>query len=162
MPKISTFLTFDRQAEDAARFYTSIFPHSKIKRITKYLDGTPMPPGTVMTVEFTLDGQEYTALNGGPNFAKFNESVSLYVDCKNQEEIDHYWQALSAGGKEIMCGWLVDKFGVSWQIDSHRVTELMADSDREKAQRAFNAMMKMKKIVIADVEDAAEGAGARH
>ena len=161
MPKITTFLTYDRQAEEAARFYTSIFPHSKIKRITKYLDGTPMPSGTVMTVEFTLDGQEYTALNGGPSF-KFTEAVSLYVDCKNQEEIDRYWEALSAGGEEIMCGWLKDKFGMFWQIDSHRVTELMADSDREKAQRAFNAMMKMKKIVIEDVENAAEGAGTRH
>ena len=161
MPKITTFLTYNNQAEEAARFYTSIFPHSKIKRVTKYLDGTPMPAGTAMTVEFTLDGSEYTALNGGPSF-KFTEAVSLYVDCKNQEEIDHYWAALSAGGEEIMCGWLKDKFGMYWQVDSHRVTELMADSDREKAQRAFNAMMKMKKIVIADVEDAAEGAGARH
>ena len=161
MPKITTFLTYDHQAEEAARFYTSIFPKSKIHRVTKYLDGTPMPAGTVMTVEFTLDGQEYVALNGGPSF-KFTEAVSLYVDCKNQEEIDHYWEALSAGGEEIMCGWLRDKFGMYWQVDSHRVTELMADSDREKAQRAFNAMMKMKKIVIADVENAAEGAAARH
>lgn len=161
MPKITTFLTYDRQAEEAARFYTSIFPHSKIKRVTKYLDGTPMPAGTDMTVEFTLDGEEYVALNGGPSF-KFTEAVSLYVDCKNQEEIDRYWEALSAGGEEIMCGWLKDKFGMYWQVDSHRVTELMADSDREKAQRAFNAMMKMKKIVIEDVENAAEGVGSRH
>ena len=159
MPKITTFLTYNSQAEDAARFYTSIFPKSKIDKVTKYLEGTPMPAGTVMTVEFTLDGEEYVALNGGPSF-KFTEAVSLYVDCKNQEEIDHYWEALSAGGEEIMCGWLRDKFGMFWQVDSKRVTDLMADSDREKAQRAFNAMMKMKKIVIADIERAVEGAGA--
>ena len=161
MPQITTFLTYDRQAEDAVRFYTSIFPKSKIGRITKYLGGTPMPAGTVMTIEFTLDGQEYVALNGGPSF-KFTEAFSLSVDCKDQEEIDRYWKALSAGGEEIMCGWLRDKFGMHWQVGSKRITDLIADSDPEKAQRAFNAMMTMKKLVIADVERAVEGAGTRH
>ena len=161
MPQITTFLTYDRQAEDAVRFYMSIFPKSKIDRITKYLEGTPMPAGTVMTIEFTLDGQEYVALNGGPSF-KFTEAFSLSVDCKDQEEIDRYWKALSAGGEEIMCGWLRDKFGMHWQVGSKRITDLIADSDPEKAQRAFNAMMKMKKLVIADVERAVEGAGTRH
>ena len=161
MPQITTFLTYDRQAEDAVRFYTSIFPKSKIGRITKYLEGTPMPAGTVMTVEFTLDGQDYVALNGGPSF-KFTEAFSLSVDCKDQEEIDRYWKALSAGGEEIMCGWLRDKFGMYWQVGSKKITDLIADSDPEKAQRAFNAMMTMKKLVIADVERAVEGVETRH
>lgn len=161
MPKISTFLTYDNQAEDAARFYTSIFPNSKIDKITKTPEGGGhMPAGTVLVVEFTLEGVKYIALNGGPQFAKFNEAISLSVDCKNQEEIDRYYAALLAGGKELMCGWLVDKFGVSWQVGSHRITDLIADKDPEKAKRAFQAMMTMKKMIIADVERAAEGAPA--
>jgi len=160
MPKIRTFLTYNNEAEDAARFYTSIFPNSKIDKITRTPEGGPSPAGSVLVVEFTLEGEKYIALNGGPQFAKFTEAFSLSVDCKNQEEIDRYYDALLAGGKEVMCGWLVDKFGVSWQVGSHRITELISDKDPERAKRAFQAMMTMKKMIIADVERAAEGAPA--
>ena len=157
MPKITTFLTYKGKAEDAAAFYVSIFPNSRVTRTTGYLEGGPMPVGTVMTVEFELDGEPFIALNGGENF-KFTDGFSLTVDCKDQKEIDHYWSALKAdGGEEVACGWLRDKFGVSWQINTHALSDMLADPDKERANRAFAAMMKMKKIVIADIERAFEG-----
>ena len=162
MPKITTFLTYVDQAEEAARFYTELFPNSKIDHVTRTPEGGPSPAGSVLVVQFTMEGQKYIALNGGPTF-KFTEAFSLSVDCKNQDEIDRYWNALTAdGGKEIACGWLVDRFGVSWQIGSHRIFDLIADKDPERAKRAFQAMMTMTKLNIADVEHAAEGAGSRH
>jgi predicted 3-demethylubiquinone-9 3-methyltransferase (glyoxalase superfamily) len=157
MPKITTFLTYEGSAEDAAAFYVSIFPNSRVTRTTRYLEGAPMPVGTVMTVEFELDGEPFVALNGGEHF-RFTDGISLSVDCKDQKEIDHYWSALTAdGGEEVACGWLRDKFGVSWQINTHVLTDMFADADTERANRAFAAMMKMKKIVIADLERAFEG-----
>ena len=157
MPKITTFLTYEGNAEDAAAFYVSIFPNSRVTRTTRYLEGAPMPAGTVMTVEFELDGEPFVALNGGENF-KFTDGISLSVDCKDQKEIDHYWSALTAdGGEEVACGWLRDKFGVSWQINTHALAEMLADADPERANRVFAAMMKMKKIVIADLERAFKG-----
>ena len=161
MPKITTFLTYAGNAEDAAAFYVSIFPNSRVTRTTRYLEGAPMPVGTVMTVEFELDGEPFVALNGGEHF-KFTDGISLSVDCKDQKEIDHYWSALTAdGGEEVACGWLRDKFGVSWQINTHVLTDMFADADTERANRAFAAMMKMKKIVIADLERAFEGESSR-
>jgi len=160
MPKITTFLTYDRQAEDAVHFYTSIFPNSKTRRITRYAEGGSMPAGTVLVIEFTLDGREYAALNGGPQF-KFTEGVSLSVDCKTQAEIDRYWELLSAGGGEKgQCGWLRDKFGLWWQVGSSRVSDLIADPDPERARRALLTMMGMTRIVIEDMERAVEGAHA--
>ena len=157
MPRITTFLTYKENAEDAAAFYVSIFPNSRVTRTTRYLEGTPIPAGTVMTVEFELDGEPFVALNGGEPF-KFTDGISLSVDCKDQKEIDRYWSALTAdGGEEVACGWLRDKFGVSWQINTHVLTDMLADADTERANRVFAAMMKMKKIVIADIERAYKG-----
>ena len=168
MPKITTFLTYDNQAEEAVRFYTSIFPHSKVERVTRWPEDGPMagdrriPAGTVLVIDFTLDGEHYVALNGGPQF-KFSEGVSLAVDCKNQEEIDRYWEALSAGGgQKGDCGWLKDKFGVSWQVYSKKVIDMIADPDPQRSNRALESMMTMKKLVIADMERAVEGVGSRH
>lgn len=157
MPKITPFLWFDNQAEEAARFYTSIFKNSKIGTITRYGEGLPLPAGTVMTVSFTLDGQEFTALNGGPEF-KFTEAISFYILCENQAEVDHYWEKLTAGGEESVCGWLKDKFGLSWQVVPRQLIELMNDPDREKAQRVTNAMLQMRKIDVALLEEAYEHA----
>jgi predicted 3-demethylubiquinone-9 3-methyltransferase (glyoxalase superfamily) len=155
--KITPFLWFDNNAEEAAKFYTSVFKNSKIMSTSRYGKGGPAPEGTVMTVSFDLEGQEITALNAGPLF-KFNESFSFVVDCKSQEEVDEYWNKLTAdGGQESMCGWLKDKFGLSWQITPTRLIELVTDKDPKKAQRAMDAMMKMRKIVIADIEKAAAG-----
>ncbi len=147
MQKITPFLWFDNQAEEAARYYTSIFKNSKIVELTRYGENMPLPAGTVMTVSFTLDGQEFTALNGGPVF-KFNESVSFYVLCDTQAEVDDYWYKLTAGGEEGQCGWLKDKFGLSWQVVPKALIELMNDKDRKKAQRVTEAMLKMKKIDV--------------
>jgi predicted 3-demethylubiquinone-9 3-methyltransferase (glyoxalase superfamily) len=153
--KITPFLWFDNEAEDAAKFYTSVFKNSKITAITKYGKAGPGPQGSVMTVAFEIEGQPVTALNAGPAF-KFNESFSFVVDCKTQEEVDMYWKKLTAnGGQESMCGWLKDKFGLSWQITPTRLIELISDKDAKKAQRVMEAMMKMKKIIIADLEKAA-------
>jgi len=153
MPKITTFLTYDKQAEDAAKFYTSIFPNSKIKRVSRYGEGTPMPKGSVMVVDFELDGQPFIALNGGPHF-KFSDAISLTVDCKTQQEIDTYWNKLSEGGQQIECGWLRDRFGVSWQVNPKILSDMISDPDPKKAQRVMDAMMKMKKIIIADLQKA--------
>lgn len=145
MPNVTPFLWFDKQAEEAANLYVSIFPNSKI---------TQKNP---MTVSFELDGRAFIALNGGPHF-QFNEAVSFMIDCASQEDVDYYWSRLTAdGGKESQCGWLKDKFGVSWQVAPRRLPELLRDPDREKAGRVMQAMMQMKKIDIAALERAADG-----
>ena len=150
MPKISPFLWFDAQAEEAANFYVSLFPNSKITSVSRF-DGDK-----VMTVGFELDGQKLSALNGGPMF-KFTEAVSFVVDCEDQAEVDRYWDALIAdGGQPSQCAWLKDRFGLSWQIVPKRLFELMSDPDRGRAGRATQAMLKMSKIIIADLEAAAD------
>jgi predicted 3-demethylubiquinone-9 3-methyltransferase (glyoxalase superfamily) len=157
MQKITPFLWFDTEGEDAARFYTSVFPNSKIGEIARYGSAGPRPEGTVMTVSFELDGQRFVALNGGPEFA-FSEAVSFLVNCDTQDEVDSYWSALSEGGEEGPCGWLKDKFGLSWQIVPNRLPELLADPDRERAQRVMEAMLKMRKIEVDELERAAAAA----
>ena len=155
MQKITPFLWFDTQAEEAMNFYTSVFKNSKVGAITRYGEGMPVPAGTVMTASFELEGLTFTALNAGPHF-KFNESISFVIDCGSQEEVDYYWDKLTAdGGKESMCGWLKDKYGLSWQVTPRQLIELTTGPDKEKSQRAMQAMMKMKKIIIADIEKAA-------
>ena len=157
MPKISPFLWFDTQAEEAAKFYVSVFPGSKITKVSRYGEGGPGPKGSVMVVEFVLDGQTVLALNGGPQF-KFNEAISLNVDCKDQAEVDRYWKALGAdGGEEGPCGWLKDKFGLSWQVNPTILTEMLDDPDPKKAKRVMDAMMKMKKIEIPILKKAYDG-----
>ena len=157
MQKITPFLWFDTQGEDAARFYTSVFPNSRIVDIQRYGEAGPRDAGTVMTVAFELEGQRFVALNGGPDFT-FNEAISFEVECGDQDEVDGYWDTLSDGGEPGPCGWLKDRFGVSWQIVPKRLTELLADDDREKAQRVMGAMLRMGKIDVAELERAAEGA----
>jgi predicted 3-demethylubiquinone-9 3-methyltransferase (glyoxalase superfamily) len=158
--KITPCLWFDDRAEEAAKFYTAIFPNSKILNISRYGEAGQevhgKPPGSVMTVAFELAGQTFTALNGGPIF-KFNEAISLQVDCETQEEVDNYWQKLSEGGDEKaqQCGWLKDKYGVSWQIVPRVLTEMLGDADTGKSQRVMTAMLKMKKIDIDELKQAA-------
>ena len=154
MNKITPWLWFDTEGEEAAAFYTSVFPNSRIVDVAHYGSAGPRPEGTVMAVSFELDGQKFVALNGGPQFT-FSEAISFQIDCESQEEVDAYWSELSAGGEEGPCGWLKDQFGLSWQIVPRRLMELLQDPDKEKAQRAMEAMLKMKKIEIADVERAA-------
>ena len=155
MPKITPFLWFDNSAEEAANFYTSIFKNSKINSISRYGDAGPGPKGSVMTASFSLDGQNFTALNGGPIF-KFNESISFVVNCNGQEEVDYYWEKLLAGGgKESQCGWLKDRFGLSWQIVPDVLGQLLGDKNAAKAARAMQAMLKMQKIDIQKLQDAA-------
>jgi predicted 3-demethylubiquinone-9 3-methyltransferase (glyoxalase superfamily) len=154
MPKIHPFLWFDTEAEEAARFYTSIFENSRIVDIVRYGEAGPRPAGTVMTVAFELDGQRFVALNGGPEF-KFTEAISFEIDCHSQEEVDEYWSRLSDGGEEGPCGWLKDRFGLSWQVVPTRLPELLSDPDPEVSQRVMGAMMQMKKIEIAKLEEAA-------
>jgi predicted 3-demethylubiquinone-9 3-methyltransferase (glyoxalase superfamily) len=156
MQKITPCLWFDTEGEEAAQFYTSIFPNSKIVETTRYGSAGPRAEGTVMTVLFELDGQSFVALNGGPDF-KPNEAISFEVDCDSQEEVDRYWNALSEGGEQGPCGWLKDKFGVSWQVTPKVLLELLTDSDQEKAQRVMAAMLKMGKIEIPELERAAAG-----
>ena len=155
MPKISPFLWFDTQAEDAANFYTSIFKNSKIGKISRYPEGAPAPKGSVMTVAFTLDGQEFTALNGGPLF-KFTEAISFVVNCNSQEEVDHYWSNLLEGGEESRCGWLKDKYGLSWQIIPTILGKMLSDPDPKKAKRVMEAMLGMAKIDIAGLQKACD------
>ncbi|HXZ54111.1 MAG TPA: VOC family protein [Burkholderiales bacterium] len=155
MRKITPFLWFDTQAEEAAKFYVSIFPKSKILKTARYGEAGPGPEGSVMTVEFELDGQRLVALNGGPVF-KLSEAFSLSVDCKDQKEVDHYWEKLSRGGQESMCGWLKDRYGLSWQIVPTVLPKLLGDPDPRKAKRAMEAMLKMKKLDIAALEAAAK------
>jgi predicted 3-demethylubiquinone-9 3-methyltransferase (glyoxalase superfamily) len=159
MPKQIPCLWFDGRAEEAAQHYVSIFPNSSIGDITRY--GPDMPPpmaeGDVLTVSFTLDGQEYVGLNGGPQFP-FTEAVSFQIMCADQEEVDHYWDRLVEGGEESQCGWLKDKFGVSWQVVPTELIALQKDADPERARRAFQAMLRMQRIDIADIRRAADGA----
>jgi predicted 3-demethylubiquinone-9 3-methyltransferase (glyoxalase superfamily) len=155
MQKITPFLWFDTQAEEAAKFYISTFPNSRIVTVARYGDAGPGPKGSVMTVVFELDGQRMIALNGGPQF-KFTEAISLSVDCKTQEEVDHYWTKLSQGGRESQCGWLKDRYGLSWQVNPAVLGEMLADPDPKKAKRVMQAMLKMKKIDIAALEAAAQ------
>jgi predicted 3-demethylubiquinone-9 3-methyltransferase (glyoxalase superfamily) len=157
MPTITPWLWFDTEGEEAADFYTSIFPNSKILEIARYGSAGPRPEGMVMTVTFELDGQRFGALNGGPDF-KPNEAISFMVSCRDQDEVDKYWEALSEGGEQGPCGWLKDKFGVSWQIVPTRLDELLSDPDREKAQRVMEAMLGMGKIEIEGLERAAAAA----
>ena len=156
MPKITNCLWFDGQAEDAAKAYVAIFPNSRIGQISRYPEGLPGDMvGKVLTVAFELDGAAFIGLNGGPQFP-FTEAVSFQIDCQNQAEIDHYWNALLAdGGKESQCGWLKDRFGLSWQVVPVRLGQLMSDPDREKAGRVAAAMMQMVKLDIAALEAAA-------
>jgi predicted 3-demethylubiquinone-9 3-methyltransferase (glyoxalase superfamily) len=154
MNKITPWLWFDTEAEDAARFYTSVFSNSKLGDITHYGPGAPKPDGSVMSVSFELDGQPFLALNGGPEFT-FNEAISFQVSCESQAEVDRYWGTLAAGGEEGPCGWLKDKYGVSWQIVPTVLYDLLNDPDPDRAQRATQAMMEMSKLDIAALEAAA-------
>ena len=147
MQKITPFLWFDGKAEEAANFYTSIFQNSKILNISRYSEEGPGPAGTVMSATFQLDGQEFTALNGGPMF-KFTEAISFFVRCETQEEIDQLWEKLSEGGEEEQCGWLKDKYGLSWQIIPVALMEMLQDKDPEKSKRVMEAMLQMQKIDI--------------
>ncbi len=157
MQKITPFLWFDNNAEEAAQFYTSIFKNSRIVKVSRYGDAGPGPKGSVMVVNFQLAGQEFTALNGGPQF-KLSEAFSFVVNCDNQQEVDEYWRKLTAdGGQESMCGWLKDKFGFSWQIVPTALGRLMSDTDPKRANRVMQALLQMRKLDIAALEQAAEG-----
>lgn len=156
MQKITPFLWFDNQAEEAMNFYVSIFKNSKPGRVTRYGDAGPGPKGQVMSVTFQLEGQEFMALNGGPLF-HFTEAISLFVNCQTQQEVDDLWSKLSQGGKTSRCGWLKDKFGLSWQIIPQALGELLADKDPVKSQRVMQAMLQMDKIDIAALKRAYEG-----
>jgi predicted 3-demethylubiquinone-9 3-methyltransferase (glyoxalase superfamily) len=159
MQKIVPNLWFDTEAEEAAEFYTSVFKNSRTVMVTRYTEGAPRPAGMVMTVEFELDGQRFVAINGGPEFS-FDEAVSFQINCDTQEEIDYFWDALSEGGKEGPCGWLQDKFGLSWQVTPTGMDEVFADSDPERARRAMEAMLKMGKLDIEELRRAADGVTA--
>jgi len=156
MQRITPCLWFDTQAEEAARFYTSVFTNSKIGNISYYSDGMPLPKGTVLTVTFTLDGQEFMALNGGPEF-KFNEAVSFMVNCETQDEIDYYWDKLTAGGQEVQCGWLKDRYGVSWQIVPAAIATMISGKDPARTSRVMQALMKMVKLDIGQLQQAYDG-----
>lgn len=156
MQKITPFLWFDDKAEEAMNFYVSVFKNSKIGSVTRYGEVGPGPKGTVMTATFQLDGQEFIALNGGPHF-KFTEAISFSVDCKTQEEVDELWEKLSEGGQKSRCGWLKDKYGLSWQIVPTVLNELLGDKDPEKSKRVMQAMLQMDKIEIKTLKQAAAG-----
>jgi predicted 3-demethylubiquinone-9 3-methyltransferase (glyoxalase superfamily) len=156
MNEITPCLWFDNEGEEAASFYTSVFPNSKIRDVSRYGEGAPRPAGTVMTVSFELDGKPFVALNGGPEFT-FNEAISFQVSCKDQEELDTYWSKLSGGGEEGPCGWLKDKYGVSWQVIPAALPELLGNPDPENAQAVMRALLSMKKIEIDELERAASG-----
>jgi len=157
MRTISYCLWFDGRAEEAADFYVSIFRNSRIVGTSRYPEGSPGEPGSVMTVEFILDGDEFLALNGGPQYA-FTPAISFVANCETQEEIDRLWARLTDGGQEVACGWLTDRFGVSWQIVPTALGEMLSSTDRDAAQRAFTAMLDMKKLDIAALRRAYEGA----
>lgn len=154
--KIKPFLWFEDQAEEAVRFYTSIFKDSKIGKIARYPEGSPGPAGKVMTVEFRIAGQDFVALNGGKQDWQFNDAISFQIDCENQKEVDYYWDKLVAGGKPVQCGWLKDKYGLSWQVVPRALTALFASKDKKKAERVMQAMLKMVKLDIAALEAAAK------
>jgi predicted 3-demethylubiquinone-9 3-methyltransferase (glyoxalase superfamily) len=155
MQKITPFLWFDTQAEEAAKFYTSIFKNSQIASVSRYGEAGPGPKGSVMTVAFKLDGQDFVALNGGPQ-ARFNLAISFVVNCKTQEEVDHFWSKLSQGGKTDRCGWLKDKFGLSWQVVPNILGELLTDKNAKKANRVMEAMLQMDKMEIDKLKQAYE------
>jgi predicted 3-demethylubiquinone-9 3-methyltransferase (glyoxalase superfamily) len=156
MPRPTPCLWFDTAGEDAARFYTTVFPNSRITRTTHYGSAGPRAEGLVMTVEFELDGQPFIALNGGPEF-RFDEAISFSIECGTQEEVDRYSEMLTDGGEQGPCGWVKDRFGVSWQVVPRLLNELVAGPDREKGQRVMAAMLTMRKLDIAELERAAEG-----
>ena len=156
MKKITPFLWFDNQAEEAMNLYVSIFKNSRVLNLTRYGEGGPGPKGTVMTATFELDGQEFIALNGGPQF-KFTEAISFSVNCETQEEIDEMWEKLSEGGEKGRCGWLKDKFGLSWQVNPRILGEMLQDKDPEKAKRVVQAMLQMDKFDIKTLKQAYEG-----
>jgi len=153
MQKITTHLWFDKQAEEAVAHYTSVFPDSRVVDVQRYGEAGPGEAGTVMTITFELAGQRYIALNGGPEFT-FNEAVSLYVDCADQEEVDTYWSKLGEGGEEGPCGWLKDKYGLSWQIVPRALTDLLSDPDPIKSAQVMKAMLGMKKLDVKGLENA--------
>jgi predicted 3-demethylubiquinone-9 3-methyltransferase (glyoxalase superfamily) len=157
--KIIPNLWFDTQAQDAAEFYVSVFKNSRIVNVTHYTEAGPRPAGTVMTVEFELDGSRFVGLNGGPDFT-FNEAVSFQINCADQEEVDYFWSRLSDGGSEGPCGWLKDRFGLSWQVVPEGMEQLFADPDKDRAARAMAAMLKMGKLDIAAIQRAADGVPA--
>ncbi|MDX6707494.1 MAG: hypothetical protein QOI48_3340 [Solirubrobacteraceae bacterium] len=159
MPKISPNLWFDTEAEDAASFYTSVFNNSRVVHVAHYTEAGPRPAGTVMSVEFELDGQRFVAINGGPQFT-FDEAVSFQIDCETQDDVDLYWDTLSEGGEEGPCGWLKDKYGLSWQVVPTGMEELFSDPDPKRAERAMQAMLKMGKLDIAALRNAADGVPA--
>ena len=162
MQRITPCLWFDNQAEEAAKFYVSLFKNSRIGKITRYgnagSQASGRPRGSVMTVSFQLQGQEFTALNGGPHF-KFNEAISLVINCETQEEVDDLWELLSKGGEVLECGWVKDKYGLAWQVVPKAFFELIDDKDPAKAERVMQAMLKMKKLDIRELKRAAEGQG---
>jgi len=155
MPAITPNLWFDTQGREAAEFYVSVFPNSEIKHILYYGEAGPREAGAVLTVDFVLDGQAFTVINGGPHFT-FNEAISLSIDCADQAEVDYYWQKLTDGGEEGPCGWLKDRYGLSWQVVPEGAVELFSDPDPRRAQRAFQAMMQMKKLDLAELRRAAD------
>ena len=157
MSKLTPCLWFDTEGEEAATFYTSVFPNSRITDIARYGSAGPRPEGTVMTVGFELDGVRFLALNGGPQFT-FSEAISFQISCESQEEVDRYWSELSAGGEEGPCGWVKDRFGLSWQVVPTALPRLLGDPDHGKAQRVMKAMLEMKKIEIDELERAAAAA----
>jgi len=157
MPRITPNLWFDTESEQAAEFYVSVFPNSQIKMVSYYGEAGPRPAGTVLTVDFTLDGQEFTAINGGPQIA-FDEAISFVIHCADQEEIDYYWTRLSEGGEEGPCGWLKDRYGLSWQVIPAGYAELMCDPDQGRRDRAMQAVLGMKKLNVAAIYAAADQA----
>jgi predicted 3-demethylubiquinone-9 3-methyltransferase (glyoxalase superfamily) len=160
MHSISPCLWFDDNLEEAAKFYTGIFPNSSIGHLTRYSDAVPDKAGTAMAGDFVLDGLRFRGINGGPANAHFSEAISFSIDCQDQSEVDYYWDSLADGGQESMCGWLKDRFGLSWQIVPTRLYELVSDPDPARARAATEAMFQMRKIVIADMEAAADAAVA--
>jgi predicted 3-demethylubiquinone-9 3-methyltransferase (glyoxalase superfamily) len=155
MQKITPFLWFDGKAEEAANFYVSVFKNSKIGETMRYNEAGPGPKGSVMSVNFQLEGQDFIALNGGPQF-QFSPAISFFVKCETQEEVDHFWEKLSAGGKKIQCGWLQDKFGISWQIVPTALGKMLSDKDARKAKNVMQAMLKMEKLDISKLKAAYE------
>jgi predicted 3-demethylubiquinone-9 3-methyltransferase (glyoxalase superfamily) len=154
--RITPNLWFDTEAEEAAQFYTSVFENSRIVNVARYPEGAPRPAGTVMTVEFELDGERFVGINGGPEFT-FDEAVSFQIDCQDQDEVDYYWEKLTEDGEEGPCGWLKDRYGLSWQVVPEGMDELFSDPDPGRAQRAMQAMLKMKKLDVAALRRAADG-----
>jgi predicted 3-demethylubiquinone-9 3-methyltransferase (glyoxalase superfamily) len=156
MSRITPFLWFDTEAEEAAEFYCSIFPNSKITAVSRYTDAGPRPAGSVMTVSFVLDGQELIALNGGPEYT-FTEAISLFISCADQAEVDYYWDKLTDGGQEIECGWLKDRYGLAWQVVPEGMMDVLSSDDPARVQRAMQAMFTMKKLDLDALRAAADG-----